>query len=325
MRRFTPLVAAAAALALAPNAHAATRANWNTAEQKAVAAAGTLPRLSDGRFHGDRPLTGAQLTAALGGTATISSATVSVTSFDARLVAQLGLTDVAQHVQDVARGAGLNPPRTFGTEVVARFAGLRTNHPAPDDAIELYPWEPITRAEAAHSFAVLMQSGGWAAESVRAQLGAFALPSYDAKTRTLLRLAVSKIGMPYVWGGETDGVSTQFGYQAHGGYDCSGFVWRVFKLSGNPAGARIGGRTAAQMAGEIRKSERLHLDEVQPGDLLFFGPASFKGKATETGVDHVGIALSPHWMINSSAQGVYVVSLDDAWRQDRFTWARRVL
>jgi len=30
-------------------------------------------------------------------------------------------------------------------------------------------------------------------------------------------------------------------------------------------------------------------------------------------------------MINSSAQGVYVVSLDDEWRQNRFTWARRVL
>src|SRR3954468_1799251 len=132
MRRLLPLVAAVAALTAAPTAHAAaTRANWNTKEQETVADAGTLPRLADGHFHGDRPLTGAQLTAALGGTATISSATVSVTSFDARLVAQLGLTDVAQHVQDVARGAGLNPPRTFGTEVVARFVGLRTNHPAP--------------------------------------------------------------------------------------------------------------------------------------------------------------------------------------------------
>jgi cell wall-associated NlpC family hydrolase len=321
----TLLLAAVTALALAPNAHAATRGNWNKAEQKAVAAAGTLPRLSDGRVHGERPLTGAQLTAALGGTATISSATISVTSFDARLVAQLGLTDVAQHVQTVARDAGLKPPRTFGTEVVARLVGLRTNHPAPDDAIELYPWEPITRAEAAHSFAVLGQYGDWAAESARAQLGAFALPAYTAKAKRILRTAVSKIGMPYVWGGETDGVSSAFGYQAHGGYDCSGFVWRVFKLSGNPAGARICGRTAAQMAGEIRKSQRLHLDEVRPGDLLFFGPASFKGKATETGVDHVGIALSPHWMINSSAQGVYVVSLDDEWRQNRFTWARRVL
>jgi cell wall-associated NlpC family hydrolase len=78
------------------------------------------------------------------------------------------------------------------------------------------------------------------------------------------------------------------------------------------------------MAGEIREGERIHLEDAQPGDLLFFGSASFSAKATEAGVDHVGIALSEHWMIHSSAQGVYVSSLDDGWRRDRFTWARRV-
>jgi cell wall-associated NlpC family hydrolase len=332
MRRLMPFLAAAAAAALtiAPSAHAATRASWNLEEQEDVAAAGILTRLEDGRFHGERPLTGAQLGDALSAlagapVAASSSATISVTAFDAKLVAQLGLSDVAGHVQTTARQAGLHPPNTFGTEVVARFLGLRTNHPAEDDALELYPWEPITRAEAAHSLAVLMNSGDWAAESARSQLGAFALPTYNAKTRAALRVAVSKIGMPYIWGGETDRTSSEYGYQAHGGYDCSGFVWRTFKLSGQPAGARIGGRTAAQMAGEIRKGERLRLDEIAPGDLVFFGEASFNGKATETGVDHVGIALSPHWMIHSSAQGVYVSSLDDEWRQARFTWARRVL
>jgi len=330
MRRLSLFLAAAAVLTAAPNAHAATRADWNLSEQEDVVDAAVLERLDDGRFHGERPLTGAQMTAALGAlteepaVASSSAATVSVTAFDARLVAQLGLSDVAARVQDVARGAGLHPPRTFGTEVVARFLGLRTNHPAEDEALELYPWEPITRAEAAHSFAVALDNG-WAVESARAQLGAFSLPAYGAAAKRALRVAVSKIGMPYVWGGETDRVSSTFGYQAHGGYDCSGFVWRTFKQSGQPAGARIGGRTAAQMAGEIRKGERLRLDEIRPGDLVFFGEASFGGKATEAGVDHVGIALSEHWMIHSSAQGVYVSSLDDEWRQARFTWARRVL
>jgi cell wall-associated NlpC family hydrolase len=335
MRRLSILLAAAAALTAAPPAQAATRANWNLDQQEDVAAAGVLTRLDDGRFHGERPLTGAQLGAALGALAaasgqpavagTSAAATVSVTAFDTRLVRQLGLTDVAAHVQGVARQAGLNPPSSFGSEVVTRFLGLRTNHPAADDALELYPWEPITRAEAAHSLATLLNSGDWAVESTRAQLSAFALPSYGAATKRALRVAVSKIGMPYIWGGETDRTSSTFGFQAHGGYDCSGFVWRTFKLSGQPAGARIGGRTAAQMAGEIRKGERIHLEDVQPGDLLFFGSASFGAKATEAGVDHVGIALSEHWMIHSSAQGVYVSSLDDGWRRDRFAWARRVL
>jgi cell wall-associated NlpC family hydrolase len=232
------------------------------------------------------------------------------------LVGQLGATDVAAAVQHQAWRAGLQPPATFGTEVVARFLGLRDDHPPADETLELYPWQPITRAEAAHSLAVVLADNGWAVADARAQLSAFALPTYAGATRRALALAVSKIGMPYVWGGETDGVSPG---QAHGGYDCSGFVWRVFTP------ALIGGRTAAQQAAGIRRSQRIRLQRVQPGDLLFFGSASFTAKPTERSLVHVGIALSPHWMIHSSGQGVYVSSLDDAWRRDEFAWARRVL
>ena len=308
--RLVSILAAVITLAAPASAHAATLGGWNQSEQREVAAAGLLPRLEDGRFHGERPLTGAQLATALGEPSAAAARTVSVTSFDARLVNHLGLADVATHVQDVARGAGLHPPKIFGTEVVARFLGLRTNHPAGDEKLELYPWEPITRAEAAHSLAVILDQGDWAVASAREQLGAFELPHEPAK----LALAASKIGMPYVWGGETDGVSPG---QAHGGYDCSGFVWRVFTP------AAIGGRTAAQMAGQIKKSQRIRFEDVRPGDLLFFGSAHFNSKATERTIVHVGIALSQHWMIHSSGQGVYVSSLDDDWRRDEFAWARR--
>ncbi|WP_028060505.1 C40 family peptidase [Candidatus Solirubrobacter pratensis] len=323
VRRLTLLLALS--LLFPAAAGAATLGGWNRREQRAVASAGLLGRLADGRFHGERPLSGAQLSAALGAVAAqtgqppvagSSAATVSVSAFDARMVRQLGLADVAAHVDDVARGAGLHPAKTFGSEIVARFLGLRTNHPAADETLELYPWEPITRAEAAHSLAVVLGSRDWAVAGARAQLSAFSLPRYRARTRAALRLAVSKIGMPYVWGGETDGVSPG---QAHGGYDCSGFVWRVFTPR------RIGGRTAAQMAGQIRRSQRIRLESIRPGDLLFFGSAPFGGKATERSIVHVGIALSEHWMIHSSAQGVYVSSLDDEWRRDEFAWARRVL
>src|ERR1700742_2737856 len=132
------LVTVAAFLAVAPAADAHTLSNWNTPEQREVASAGLMTRMDDGRFHGERDLTGAQLGDALSAVASrdgaqpvaaSASSTVSVTAFDARLVDQLGLTDVAQHVEDVARGAGLQPPRSFGTEVVARFIGLRDDHP----------------------------------------------------------------------------------------------------------------------------------------------------------------------------------------------------
>ncbi len=334
MRRLLPLVLLAAAAVPAP-AGAATPSNWNTDQQREVVEAGLLPRLDDGRFHGERPLTGAQLGAALGALAAesgvpavagSSAATVSVTAFDERLVTQLGLADVAAHVQSVARGAGLQP---------AEELRHRGRHPLPGPALQP-PGARTTRSSSTRgsrsraprprtrsprcSTAATGRSRTPARSSPR-----FSLPAYGADARRALRVAVSKIGMPYVWGGETDAVSSTFGYQAHGGYDCSGFVWRVFKLTGQPAGARIGGRTAAQMAGEIRKAQRLHLEEVRAGDLIFFGRAKFSSKATERGVDHVGIALSEHWMIHSSSQGVYVSSLDDEWRRDRFTWARRVL
>jgi cell wall-associated NlpC family hydrolase len=334
MRRFAVLLTVVSALAAAPAAHAATLGGWNRSEQRAVASAGVLPNLADGRFHGERPLSGADLSAALGAVAARSGqpalaasvpARVTVRGFDARVVAQLGLGDVAAHVQGVARQAGLRPPAAFGTEVVARFLGLRDNHPFPNDALELYPTDPITRAEAAHSLAAVLRFGGWEVANARAQLAGFALPTYGGATLRALRIAVSKIGMPYVWGGETDRASGQFGYQAHGGYDCSGFVWRVFKLSGLAAGRGIGGRTAAEMAGEIPRGQRIALDAVQAGDLLFFGSAGFDSRATERSIVHTGIALSPHWFIQSSDQGVFVSSLDDGWRRDWFAWARRVL
>jgi cell wall-associated NlpC family hydrolase len=251
---------------------------------------------------------------------------VSVTTFDALLVDQLGAGDVAAAVQHEAWRAGLNPPRTFGTEAVARLLGLRDNLPYRQDARELYPSDAITLAEARHSFEVARRWQGGAAEWVRGQFSTFALPRYDAAQRRVLRLAVSKVGMPYIWGGETDARSAALGGQVHGGYDCSGLAWRVFKLSGFSWGAQIRGRTAAAQAGEIPKDQRIRLDDVRGGDLVFFGRARFWMRATERRIVHEGIALSPDWMVHASAQGVYVSPLrGDPWRAKRFSWARRVL
>src|SRR4051812_19751001 len=213
---------------------------WNRAEQRSVAQARLLAPLPDGGFHGERAVTGAQLRPALRALAATSraprvvvpSGRLSVATFDLVLVRQLGLTDLAAAVQAEAARAGLEPPARFGTEVVARQLALRTNHPSGDDALELYPWEPVTRAEAAHSLATVAAFRGWEVPVARQVLGRFALPRYTAAQRRVLRYAVRFIGMPYVWGGELDSGSAQLGGQWRGGYDCSGLVWRVFKLSG---------------------------------------------------------------------------------------------
>jgi cell wall-associated NlpC family hydrolase len=327
MKRLAAAIAVAiASLAAAGAASAATLGNWDRSQQRAVAHAGVLRPIKGAGFAGQQPLTAGQLRAALAalaprvrsaGAIAVPDGAVTIAGFDALVVRELGLVDLAQAVQSEAARAGLAPPSRFGTEVVARQLGLRYDHPSGDDALELYPTDPITRAEAAWSFAQILGSGARETSYARQVLGRFRLPAYTPAQRTALTLAVSKIGMPYIWGGESDTRSSLFGYQAHGGYDCSGFVWRVFKLSGNPAGRRIGGRTADAMAREIPRSRRIPFGRIRPADLLFFGSPRYVG--------HVGIALSRDFMIHSSGQGVYVAPLWESWRRGEFVWGRRVL
>jgi cell wall-associated NlpC family hydrolase len=321
-----------------------TAANWDASAERVVVKAGVMGNGSARGFDGAASLTSQAEEEALvalaahqqptpeesaaatpappPATTSTAAATVTVTRFDALLVGQLGLAATAAHVEQTAASAGLRPPSYFGTEVVARYLELRYDHPSGEDSLELYPWSAITRAEAAHSFAVVLEQGGWAIEDARETLDGFTLPHYTASELAVLRIAVSKIGMPYVWAGTTDG--TEDGLE-HGGYDCSGFAWRVYKVSRLSWGASILGRTAAEQAGEIAKSARIHLHDVQPADLLFFGSAHFNSKATEANVIHEGLALSSEWAIHSSGQGVYVLPLTTGWLARQFTWARRVL
>ena len=307
--------------------------SWDPIAQRMVREAGVLPSLPSGGFGGAQRLGGSELddafaalSARLGVPAVHAwGEHVSVTRFDALLVEQLGMSDVAQAVQAEAQRAGLRPGPRFGSEVVARELGLRFNHDSAHDALELYPWEAITRAEAAWSLATVLQFDGSQQAYSRDVLGRFVLPEYTPAQRAALRIAVSKVGMPYIWGGETDGAGSWFGWQSHGGYDCSGLVWRVFKLGGQPAGARIHGRTAAAMAAEIPRSQRLHMDGTQPGDLLFYGSARIWQRVTWSNVTHVGIAMGNGWMINASIQGVTIAPLWEDRRVKSFSFGRRVL
>jgi cell wall-associated NlpC family hydrolase len=323
------------ALLLTAPAQGAVRGlgTWDPIAQRMVREAGVLPALPAGGFGGAQRLDASELTEAFAALSLrlgvpqvgVPAGHVSVTRFDALVVEQLGMSDVAGAVQAQAARAGLPPGPRFGTEVVARQLGLRFNHDSARDAQELYPWEAITRAEAAWSLATVLHFDGSQQAYARDVLSRFQLPPYTRAQRAALRIAVAKVGMPYIWGGETDRAGSWFGWQAHGGYDCSGLVWRVFKLGRQPAGARIHGRTAAAMAAEIPRSQRLHMDETQPGDLLFFGRARIWQRVTWSNVTHVGIALGNGFMVNSSSQGVTVAPLWEDWRVKGFSFARRVL
>jgi cell wall-associated NlpC family hydrolase len=262
---------------------------------------------------------------------------VTIAGLDASLVDALGLRPVAHQLATAARAAGLNPPARFGTEVVARLLGLRTDLPVSDDSQELQPAQTATRADAAFSAARVLSLGQEvpggvpapgltpvaAADAaggvtyVRSIAPTFVVPALTPQQQEVLHTAFSLVGYPYVWGGDDESVGP--------GFDCSGLVWRVFKLQAYadmPGLAdTIQGRTAAQMAAEIPRSERIKRADLQPGDVMFFGPKGHRSKAAT--IDHTAIYVGNGWLIESSGQGVSLGRMD--WSSKRFAWARRPL
>jgi cell wall-associated NlpC family hydrolase len=255
-----------------------------------------------------------------------AGAPVTMTQLDAELVSGVGLDAAAAEFARGARAAGLSVPARFGTEVVARLLGLRIDHPAQDDSIELLPNDPATRAEAAYSAAQILHSSGWLAPVVQNLADTFALPAYTPWQRRIIDTAVARIGMPYVWGGTSDGSEVDFGVPARGGYDCSGFVWRVYKLTSYPGerglASVLRGRTTFVMSGEVPHSELIDFKHLQPADVIFFGAHGPRSSPSE--VDHTGIYIGNGWFIHSSEYGVALAQLTGWYRHD-FAWARRPL
>jgi cell wall-associated NlpC family hydrolase len=245
---------------------------------------------------------------------------------DQALVRGLGLSDSARTFYRAARASGARPPARFGSEVAARLLGLRKNHEAPHDALELRPNDVATRAEAAYSAAKILRFSGDEVEQVEAAAAEFALPVYTQWQRTVLQTAFNLIGYPYVWGGASAQEQSLFGVHSRGGFDCSGFAWRVYKLQQYPGGealaATLRGRTAAQMAGEVPGRRRIAFENLQPGDLLFFGRGGRRARAAA--VDHMGIYAGNGWMIHSSRYGVALAAVE-GWYGERFAWGRRPL
>jgi cell wall-associated NlpC family hydrolase len=97
---------------------------------------------------------------------------------------------------------------------------LRLNHPAGQDDLELLPFQPATRAEAAWSFAQVLHLDQWAVDSVQQAADTFMLPELTTWQRRILTTAVHYVGYPYVWGGTSPGPESEFGVPASGGFDC---------------------------------------------------------------------------------------------------------
>jgi cell wall-associated NlpC family hydrolase len=251
---------------------------------------------------------------------------VTMARLDLRLVQSLSLGKAANEFSAGARAAGLKVPGRFGTEVVARLLGLRLNHPANEDSLELRPTDPATRAEAAYSAAQMLLLQSRDVEAVQGLADSFALPTLTDWQKQILTTAFARVGMPYIWGGTSDGPETEFGVTSRGGYDCSGFVWRVYKLQVYPDEGTLAsvlrGRTTYQMSGEVPRAQRIGLANLEPADVIFFGDRGPRSQPAQVG--HMGIYVGNGWFVHSSGYGVALARLD-GWYAREFAWARRPL
>jgi cell wall-associated NlpC family hydrolase len=332
MRIWTTLACALALLLAAAPAGAKPAArSWAAPQIQAVVDAGLLASTT-AAFRPNDPLTAGELATVLAslGAPEIAAADpyrpVTIGELDAQLVSLVGLRESARDLRLTAVGAGLAPRPWFGTEAVARLLELRINHPREQESLELQVRQPATRAEAAYSLARLLRLSDTEIEAVRATVATFYVPALTPWQQQIVRRSLRFVGSPYVWAGTSERPQQLFGKLLPGGFDCSGFVWRVYKTEpyagGGGVGATLRGRTSYDMSGEVPRSARIPRDALEPGDVVFFGSRGPRSKPSEVG--HMGIYLGNGWIVHSSGYGTTVQPLT-GWYETRFAWGRRPL
>jgi cell wall-associated NlpC family hydrolase len=138
----------------------------------------------------------------------------------------MSLLDVALAVQNPNKAAYLSPQNYFpGWELTAEQI-LSSADPPADSVLPANPKYTTSCAVAGPA---------------------------DGRVETAVQYALSVMGTPYVWGGESE----------TNGFDCSGLVWWAFSAAGFPFG-----RTTA--AGEYGWGQPVGIGQLQRGDLVFW-------------------------------------------------------
>jgi len=126
-------------------------------------------------------------------------------------------------------------------------------------------------------------------------------PGMTDRIQGVLSKAMTLLGTPYRWGGESES----------GGFDCSGLVGYVYR---SVLGMDLP-RVSRQMA---QSGEQVERTALAPGDLVFFG---LRGR-----VNHVGIYVGEGRFLHAPSRGkvVRVDNLANAYWAGRFMQGRRV-
>jgi cell wall-associated NlpC family hydrolase len=113
---------------------------------------------------------------------------------------------------------------------------------------------------------------------------------------SVVSIAMSYIGVPYVWGGASPS-----------GFDCSGLVMYSF--------AKLGISLPHSTYAQWNYGVSVPYDQLQPGDLVFFDS-----------LGHVGLYIGGGEFVDAPYTGAYVRvdSLNSSWAQYHYTGARRI-
>lgn len=151
-------------------------------------------------------------------------------------------------------------------------------------------------------------SGGQASHRPRAAPApprdwAVVAPADPARANAVLMRAISLVGTPYRWGGNTP----------ESGFDCSGLVNYVFR---DMLDLRLP-RTSRELF--ALQGPRITPGQLTAGDLVFFG--------SDGAVSHVGIYVGEGRFVHAPSSGgtVRLDRLDGSWWREHYTGARRLL
>lgn len=116
---------------------------------------------------------------------------------------------------------------------------------------------------------------------------------------------------------EYEGTRYKYGGTDKRGMDCSGLVYISFLEEGIPLP-----RTSRDMS---LLGQRLYLEEVSVGDLLFF-----ETNKNRKVINHVGLVVEVnnngiYFIHSSTSRGVIITSLSEAYWNNNFVMARRVI
>lgn len=120
--------------------------------------------------------------------------------------------------------------------------------------------------------------------------------SGQVNVNTAIAEAKKLVGIPYVYGGQTTA-----------GFDCSGFIYYVFKMAGS---------TMSRQSSDGYYNRSYYIDSPQVGDLVFFQ------NTYRQGISHLGIYLGNNQFIHAGSSGVMISNLTGYWK-DHFASFKR--